>query len=136
MFPPPAARPPPSDTSFRMGDIMHNIESDDIICPERHMIYEYHTAEISADDLYGDNWDDSYGENVQEDIDDGVIIPPPGWEIFDWETHAHKDAAGIVSIYLSGGKCDVPDCQGTEKPPNYDQGDPGRGYPMFPPPGA
>lgn len=90
---------------------IYTIEPGDIICPGRTMVYTEHAAEVSCMELFGSgDWDDGDFQNLDLDVDEGNIKLPAGWKISGWQEHAHKDALGIVTFWLEGGKCDYPDC--------------------------
>lgn len=69
------------------------------IAPPNPPLYQDWWIEISCDDLFGQEWDEADLDLFEPETH--LTPPPHGWTITGWEYYPHKDAAGVLAIYLA-----------------------------------
>ena len=78
----------------------YRIDESAIIHPPFSMVYNQHTAEISCTEILGNEWGDDELEAIQDVGIAEYVTPPEGWRDAGWEYYPHKDALGLIALYL------------------------------------
>ena len=78
----------------------YRIDESAIIHPQFSMVYREHCAEIPCIEILGNEWGDDDIDAINDVGMGEYVTPPAGWHSCEWEFYPHKDALGLIAVYL------------------------------------